>query len=83
MPYRIVYTKSAVKDISKLDPVAKKALQKKLEQYNNSPLKHARKLIKSTLGGYRWRIGNYRVVFDIKGKVITVLRVGHRREIYK
>ncbi|MBW2067248.1 MAG: type II toxin-antitoxin system RelE/ParE family toxin, partial [Deltaproteobacteria bacterium] len=29
------------------------------------------------LGTYRFRIGDYRVIFDIEGKDIVVLRVGH------
>ena len=35
--------------------------------------------------GLRIRIGNYRVVFEIddKEKVVTVLHVGHRRDIYR
>ncbi|TKB76764.1 MAG: hypothetical protein E8D45_05755 [Nitrospira sp.] len=28
-------------------------------------------------------MGDYRVVFDLVGEEIVVLRVGHRREIYK
>ena len=32
---------------------------------------------------WRLRIGDYRVVFDVEGNEIVVLRVGHRREIYK
>ncbi|MDZ4853875.1 MAG: type II toxin-antitoxin system RelE/ParE family toxin [Nitrospirota bacterium] len=37
----------------------------------------------SELGSYRFRIGDYRVVFDIEGDEIVVLRVGHRRDIYR
>lgn len=29
------------------------------------------------------RIGDYRVVFDLEGDQIVVLRMGHRREIYR
>jgi len=35
------------------------------------------------LGSWRFRVGDYRVVFDIEGKKIIVLRVGHRREVYR
>ena len=28
------------------------------------------------------RIGDWRVVFDLEGEVVVVLRIGHRREIY-
>jgi mRNA interferase RelE/StbE len=38
------------------------------------------------LGGlWRWRIGDYRVIARIKDERITILvvRVGHRREVYR
>lgn len=81
--FKLLYTKTAANDISKIDPVAKKRIKRKIEEYNVNPLRYAKKLTDSRLGDYRWRVGNYRVVFDIKGKDIIVLRVGHRREIYR
>ncbi len=83
MSYKLIYTRSAERDIHKLDTVVKKKLQKKLEEYSSSPLAHARRLTNSVIGSYRWRVGNYRVVFDIRGRTIVVLRVGQRREIYR
>ncbi len=35
------------------------------------------------IGTYRFRIGDYRVIFDIYGEDIVILRIGHRRSIYK
>ncbi|MEX2028287.1 MAG: type II toxin-antitoxin system RelE/ParE family toxin [Candidatus Curtissbacteria bacterium] len=81
--YRLLYTKTAARDIKKLDKVTKKRLQNKLEEFSKNPLNYAKKLTDSKIGSYRWRIGNYRIVFDIDGKDIIILRVGHRREIYR
>jgi len=83
MSYKLLYTNTAFKDIKKLDTVAKKRVKKKIEEYSRNPTIYAKKLVNVSLGTYRWRIGNYRVVFDIDGKNIVILRVGHRREIYK
>ncbi len=35
--------------------------------------------------GWRIRIGNYRVVYEIddSGQMVTVLHVGHRRDVYR
>jgi mRNA interferase RelE/StbE len=46
-------------------------------------LRFAEKLSDQILGGYRFRIGDYRVIFDIQEDEIIILRVGHRSEIYK
>lgn len=83
MKYTLLYTKTAFKDIQKLDSVSRKKIKKKIEEYLEKPLFYSKKLINSSLGTYRWRAGNYRIVFDIDKDKIIILRIGHRREIYK
>ncbi len=83
MAYKLVYTDRAVKDINKLDIIARRRLKKALEKLSISPLKYSTKLINSKIGEYRFRVGDYRVIFDLVGREIVILRVGHRREIYR
>lgn len=83
MGYKLLYAKSAAKDIQKLDAVVKKRLKSKLETYAKNPLFYTKKLIDSSLGTYRWRIGNYRIIFDIDQGNIVILRIRHQREIYR
>jgi mRNA interferase RelE/StbE len=81
--YHLVYTLRAVRDIKKLDSALKDRIGKTLVRYKDSPFDYAETLKSSDLGTYRFRIGDYRVIFDIEGNDIVVLRVGHRKEIYK
>ncbi|PIS21683.1 type II toxin-antitoxin system RelE/ParE family toxin [candidate division WWE3 bacterium CG_4_10_14_0_2_um_filter_42_7] len=83
MPYTLIYVKSAVKDLKKLDAVSKKQIGKKIVVLSKDPLKYARKMIDPKIGTYRWRIGNHRVIFDIVEKQIVVLKIGHRKDIYE
>ncbi|MDD5731771.1 MAG: type II toxin-antitoxin system RelE/ParE family toxin [Patescibacteria group bacterium] len=83
MKYDLFYTKKAVDDIKKLDSLTRKRIGKKLLGYSNHLFEHAIKLTDSKIGGYRFRIGDYRAVFDIKGNKIIVLKVRHRKDIYK
>lgn len=83
MAYKLVYTDRAVKDIKKLDIIARRRLEKALRKLSISPLKYSTKLINSKIGEYRFRIGDYRVIFDLVDREIVILRVGHRREIYR
>ena len=83
MTYTLLYTHSAVQDIKKLDPIAKKRIKKKLEEYSITPISYAKKIIHPRIGSHRWRVGNYRIVFDLEESKIIILRVGHRREIYR
>lgn len=44
------------------------------------------KRLTGKLKGYRsWRSGDYRIVYDVQFKksVIRVLRIGHRKEVYR
>jgi len=81
--YELLYTQRAVKDIKKLDPVVRKHLKQALEKFQQRPFFYAKKLTSLKIGQYRWRIGNYRIVFDIDKEKLIIFRVGHRREIYE
>ena len=83
MSYRLVYTQKAVRDIDRLDAGVKKRIGTTLLRFKDNPLQYAEPLTDPELGGYRFRIGDYRVIFDIEGNDIVVLRAGHRKEIYK
>lgn len=83
MKYKLIYTFRADRDIRRLEPGIKKRLEKILRKYEENPLKYAEKLTDSQLGTYRFRIGDYRVVFDLEKEKIIILRVGHRGEIYR
>ncbi|PIY80680.1 MAG: hypothetical protein COY80_01740 [Candidatus Pacebacteria bacterium CG_4_10_14_0_8_um_filter_42_14] len=63
--FKMLFTKSALKDVKKLDSITKKKLKIKLEIYSQDPLFYSKKLINSRIGEYRWRIGTQRVVFDL------------------
>lgn len=83
MIYQLVYTHRAEKDIKKFDKKLKKRIGKTLLRYKEDPLNYAEILSDSVLGSYRFRIGDYRVIFDIEGHDIVILRIGHRRDIYR
>jgi len=83
MSFQLVYTQRAIKDIQKLDHKDKSRIGKNLLRFTADPLENAKALTNSSLGSYRFRIGDYRVIFDLVGEDIVVLRVGHRKEIYR
>jgi mRNA interferase RelE/StbE len=53
-----------------------------LEKLRENPIAVASKLIDEKLGQYRYRIGDYRVIFDLHGHDIVVLRIGHRHLVF-
>ncbi len=83
MAYTLIYTRAAGKDIRKLDGVTRKKLGKKLLAFQENPFLAAKKLEHTSFERYRVRIGNYRIIFAPDGQTIVILRVRHRREVYK
>jgi len=81
--FEVVLTNRALRDFKKIDKEIAKFILGKLEEYSSNPFQHAKKLIDPKLGSYKFRIGDYRIIFDIEGLDLIVLRVGHRKDIYR
>ena len=72
-----------MRDLDALDPQVKRRIGEALQRYRQEPLRNARRMATSDLGDYRFRIGHYRVIFDLEGDEIVVLKVGHRSQVYR
>jgi len=81
--YKIDITKSAQKKLSKLPAKERDRISEKIDALAHEPRPSG---CKKLMGreGYRIRIGNYRVIYNIHDDVLTVLivDVGDRKEIY-
>lgn len=88
MKYTVEYTKRAIKQLKKLDKQTSALLlgwiEKNLVDCDN-PRQFGKGLTANRKGEWRYRIGDYRLVADIKDDkiVILILNIGHRRDIYK
>ena len=79
------FTTQARKDVKSLTPEIAARIIKKLDYYISAedPLVYAERLTNYEIGSYRFRVGDYRVVFDLEEDKMVILKVGHRRDIYK
>jgi len=79
------FTNAAFRQFARLEKNIQERIVEKLEFYcsQDQPLKYAERLTDSRFGKWRFRIGEYRVLYDVEGDEIVVLAVGHRREIYR
>jgi mRNA interferase RelE/StbE len=57
----------------------KKAIEDRLTE---NPRDFGKPLTRSLKGHYRLRIGDYRVIYRVNDDVVTVVAIGHRRDIY-
>ena len=89
MAWQIEFDPAAVKELARLDkPVARRIVQFLRERV--APLPDPRSLGEVLRGDelgsfWKYRLGDYRVVAEIIDRrvVIIVVRVGHRREVYR
>ena len=80
-----IFTRSAVAGLKKLSPSVRKRILVKLRFYvsQNNPLQLADRLKDVSVGQRRFRIGDYRVIFDTIKDKIVILKIGHRKDIYR
>lgn len=83
--YQYSVAPQAFQNLKKLPPEVQKRILAKLEYFISTPnpLFFAEYLKNHKIGQYRFRIGDYRVIFDVEGDLIIILDLGHRRDIYK
>jgi len=83
--YSYEFKPQAVRDLKKLPKEVQKRIIKKLDYFVSfeNPLVLADYLINFEIGTHRFRIGDYRVIFDVIDEKIIILALGHRREIYR
>jgi mRNA interferase RelE/StbE len=85
MSYKVLFTKEAYKDIEKIDTTVKKQLHKKILYFKDLDDIRviAKNLHNTDLGEYRLRVGNFRMLFDLDKHTVIVLRVQHRKDVYR
>ena len=83
MAYNIVYKNSVHRDLKKL---SKAEAARILDQIEAELSKKADSypLLKGQFAGLRrYRAGDYRVIYAILKDDVLILRIGHRRDVYK
>lgn len=86
MAWKIEFTRSAEKELSKLDrPVAQRILRFLKDRVVNDPRSVGEPLKAELTGFWRYRVGNYRLYADIQDEhvLVLVVKVGHRRHVYR
>lgn len=85
--YQVVFTKEASKKFNKLDGQTKKILlswiAKNLQNCSN-PRIYGKSLKGNLVDKWRYRVGDYRIIAKIEDDkiIISIVDIGHRREIY-
>jgi len=88
LAWRVEWEDEAVKEIKKLDARARRNIVRFLREKiatEDDPRRFGDPLRKDLKGLWKYRISDYRIICSIEDKsvVVLVVRVGHRRSVYK
>lgn len=85
MTYRITFARGAAKTFRGLHPQVSGRLKAAIQELAEDPRPPGSLQLNGGDGELRIRVGDYRVIYDVEEDelVVLVLRVGHRREIYR
>lgn len=83
MPYRVNFSKQALKELEKINEPFYSPIKQSIAQLAQNPRPHGCKKLKGR-DGYRIRVGDYRVIYNIFDNILTVdvIAVAHRKNVY-
>ncbi len=83
MVYNVVYKKSVSRDLKKLTKVEATRILNQIEkELSKNPESYP--ALKGKFAGLRkFRIGDYRIIYAILEYDVIILRIGHRKEVYR
>ena len=84
MSYQILITRQAQKELSELDEKSYSRVKNDILKLCETPRPRKGKKLTGR-EGWRSRSGNYRIIYEINDndRIITILHIGHRRDVYK
>ncbi len=84
-PYTIQYARAARKDLEPLPGKVQDRIIEAIDALEDNPRPHGCKKLQGRDDQYRIRIGDYRVIYEIDDKTVTVLiiQISHRKDAYR
>lgn len=84
MAYQLSIKPKAIKALEKINDPDYSIIKAAIYNLANNPRPHGCKKLKGR-DGYRIRVGDYRIIYNIFDKILTVdvINLGHRKDIYE
>ena len=83
--YRIEWKSSAVKELRNIPQASVVRILAAVESLKENPFPHGSKKLTGGRSSYRIREGVYRIIYSVHSDVllIEIVKVGHRKDVYK
>lgn len=85
MAYTIEFASSALRDFKALERAVQRRVASRIDALAADPLPPGAKKLHGEPDVFRIRAGDYRIIYRVDGKRVTVLilKIGHRRDVYR
>lgn len=83
--YEIIIVGAVRRQLKRINRDDKKRILDKIQSLAENPRPHGFKELKGSENLFRVRVGDYRIIYEIQDKIllITILKIGNRREVYR
>jgi mRNA interferase RelE/StbE len=84
--YSVEIRRSAVEELEGVEPHAVRAkIVRRIRSLAAEPRPHGAEKLAAGRAAYRLRQGDHRIVYEIDddAKRVTIVKIGHRREVYR
>jgi mRNA interferase RelE/StbE len=83
--YQVEFSASAAREFRKLPAAVRMSLAPKIDALARNPRPGGTKKLVGERNGWRLRVGDYRMLFEIhdSDRRILIVTIGHRREVYR
>ena len=84
MSYAVRILPKAEKELGALEKAVYESVKRKVFELAANPRPPGCRKLQDRIG-WRIRVGNYRIVYEIEdaAKIVTVLKVAHRKDVYR
>jgi mRNA interferase RelE/StbE len=83
LSFKVAFKKSVARDFKKIEKKQVDAILKKIEEALPQKAETFPLLTGQFSGLRKFRVGDYRVIYSIIGDTVLILRISHRREVYR
>jgi mRNA-degrading endonuclease RelE of RelBE toxin-antitoxin system len=86
--YGFAYTETALKYLETMVPIKIRGqIKRRIEALAANPTPPGSKKLQGIMDGenpvYRARQGNYRILYSVRGVIIVILDIDHRKDVYR
>ena len=83
--YAVTFARSARRELEALEPPHIARILARIEALAREPRPGGARKLQGTQRLWRIRVGDYRVVYDVddRQRVVDIVRVRHRRDVYR